>query len=178
MKIELTLLPQAVVQRRERASRRRLLIGVPLVTGLLVAVVYVVLAQQVAAARREAGETERLLAPLRPVAVRLGQLQAEADDLEARRERLQAVIGRTGVHSALLDELARTIPRNAWLHAVVVEGAGVTITGAATDLSSAARFAAALGASPLLRGVELRSIQQVAVRDRLVTQFQIAARLR
>ena len=46
MKIELTLLPQVVLQRRERAARRRVLFGVPLITGIGFAVVYELLMQQ------------------------------------------------------------------------------------------------------------------------------------
>lgn len=178
MKIELSLLPQTVQQRRERTARRRLLLGVPLITGLAVAVIYVLLAQQAAQARRDAAETERLLVPLRPAAVRLAQLQAETEDLEARRERIQAVVGRTGAHAALLDDVARFIPHNAWLQSVVVEGAAVTLTGATTDLSSVALFATTLSGSSVLTAVEMRSIQQVAAGSRLVTQFQITARLR
>ncbi|HEU5297870.1 MAG TPA: PilN domain-containing protein [bacterium] len=178
MKIELTLLPQAVLERRERGARRRLLLGVPLITGLAVAVIFVLLAQQATQSRRDARETERLLVPLRPAAVRLAQLQAETEDLEARRERIQAVMGRTGAHSALLDDIGRFIPRNAWLQSVVVEGTAVTLTGATTDLSSVALFATTLAGSRVLTAVEMRSIQQVVAGNRLVTQFQVAARLR
>ena len=178
MKIELTLMPQAVLLRRERSVRRRILFGAPLVTGIAIAVLYVLLAQQASEARRDASETERLLVPLRPAAVRLAQLQAETEDLEARWERIKAVIGRTGAHSVLLDDLSRLIPRNAWLQSVVVEGRVVTLTGATTDLSSVALFATTLERSAVLTAVEMRSIQQVAAGSRLVTQFQIAARLR
>lgn len=178
MRIELTLLPQAVLRSRERQARRRLLFGLPLATGVAVAVVYVLLAQQAAQSRGEARETERLLAPLRPAAVRLAQLQAETDDLEARRDRIRAVMGRTGAHSALLDDIGRFIPRNAWLQSVVVEGNRVTLTGATTDLSSVAVFTVMLGRSSVLTAVEMRSIQQVAAANRLVTQFQLAGRLR
>ncbi len=178
MKIELTLLPQVVLQRRERAARRRVLFGVPLITGIAIAVIYVLLAQQAAQSRHEARETERLLVPLRPAAVRLAQLQAETDDLEARRERIQAVVGRTGTLSILLDDIGRLIPKNAWLQSVVIEGASVTLTGSTTDLSSVALFATSLARSGVLSAVEMRSIQQVVAGDRLVTQFQLAARLR
>lgn len=178
MKIELTLLPPSVLRSRERSARRRLLFGLPLVTGAALAVVYVLLAQQAAQSRSEARETERLLVPLRPAAVRLAQMQAETDDLEARRDRIRAVVGRTGAHSALLDDIGRSIPRNAWLQSVVVEGNRVMLTGATTDLSSVALFTIMLSRSSVLAGVEMRSIQQVAAADRLVTQFQIVGRLR
>src|SRR3972149_11066827 len=105
MKIELTLLPQVVLQRRERAARRRVLFGVPLVTGISIAVIYVLLAQQAAQSRHQASETERLLVPLRPAAVRLAQLQAGTEDLQARRERGQAGGGRLGALSRLVDEM-------------------------------------------------------------------------
>jgi Tfp pilus assembly protein PilN len=178
MRIDLTLLPPSVLRNRERSARRRLLFGLPLVTGIAVAVVYVLLAQQAAQSRSEARETERLLAPLRPAAVRLAQLQAETDDLEARRDRIRAVVGRAGAHAALLDDIGRLIPRNAWLQSLVVEGNRVTLTGATTDLSSVALFTVMLGRSSVLTGVEMRSIQQVVASDRLVTQFQLSGRLR
>ena len=178
MKIELTLLPQVVLQRGERAARRRVLFGVPVVTGIAIAVIYVLLAQQAAQSRHQASETERLLVPLRPAAVRLAQLQAETEDLEARRERIQAVVGRIGTLSVLMDDIGRLIPKNAWLQSVVVEGRTVTLTGSTTDLSAVALFATSLARSGVLSGVEMRSIQQVVAADRLVTRFQLAARLR
>jgi len=79
---------------------------------------------------------------------------------------------------ALLDDVGRLIPRNAWLQTVVVEGTSVTLTGSTTDLSSVALFATSLARSGVLSAVEMRSIQQVVAGNRLVTQFQLAARLR
>jgi|GEM_PF-3588486 len=178
MKIELTLMPAAVLQRRERTARRRVLLGIPLAAAAVVAVVYALLAQQAGQARAAARETERLLVPLRPAAVRLAQLETETRELEARRERIQALVGRPGALSVLLEDFSRLIPRNAWLQSVVVEGASVTIVGSTTDLSSVGLFATTLARSRVLSGVEMRSIQQVQMGTRLVTQFHLAARLR
>jgi len=178
MRIELTLMPPAILQRRERTARRRALLGVPLLAVGVVAVAYGLLAQQAWQARADARETEEFLKTLRPVAVRLAQLAAETEDLEARRARIRTVVGPTGRLSSLLEDLSLLIPRNAWLQSVVVEGTTVTIVGSATDLPAVGLFAATLARSRVLTDVEMRSIRQTQIGTRSVTQFQLAARLR
>ncbi|MDQ7843060.1 MAG: PilN domain-containing protein [Armatimonadota bacterium] len=171
-------MPPAVLQRRERTARRRVLLGVPLAAAVVVAVTYGLLAQQAMQARAVSRETEEFLKTLRPVAVRLAQLQAETEALEARRARVRALVGRPGLLSSLLEDLGRLIPRNAWLQSVVVEGTTVTIVGSATDLSAVGLFAATLPRSRVLADVQIRSVRQTQIGTRTVTQFQLAARLR
>jgi len=178
MQIVLNLVPPSVLERRERAARRRALVGVPLLAAAVIALVYALLAYQAAQVRAGARETEALLVPLRPAAVRLSQLQAETEELEGRRQRLRAAFGAPGTLSVLLEDISRLIPTTAWLQSLAVEGRTVTLTGSTTDLSAVALFATTLTRSRVVAAVEMRSIQQAAVGDRMVTQFQLVARIR
>lgn len=178
MRILLNLNPPLLVQRRAQASRRRALVGIPAIAGAAVFLIYVMLMSAAGRARASARETEGLLIPLRPAAVRLSQLQAEAEDFESRRARLQSILGRPGVLSILLDDVSRLVPRNVWLQSLSVEGPLVTIAGSTTDLSAVALFTTMLGQSQALTGVEMRSIQQGDAGERMVTQFQLTGRLK
>lgn len=178
MRILLNLNPPAVVQRREQASQRRVVLGIPLIAAGAIVVVYVLLVSLAARSRAAARETEALLVPLRPAAVRLSQLQAETEELESRRMRLQSIFGRPGTLSILLDDVSRLVPKNVWLQSLAVEGSTVSLTGSTTDLSAVALFATTLAQSRVLAGVEMRSIQQVVAGERMVTQFQLTGRLK
>lgn len=178
MRILLNLNPPLVVQRRAQATRRRALLGIPVVVGAAVFLIYVMLMSTAARARATARETETLLIPLRPAAIRLSQLQAEAEELESRRMKLESILGRPGILSILLDDVSRLVPKNVWLQSLSVEGPIVTISGSTTDLSAVALFTTTLGQSSALTGVEMRSIQQGVAGERMVTQFQLTGRLK
>lgn len=178
MRILLNLNPPAIVQRRNQVSRRRVVLGIPLIAAGAIVVVYLLLVSMAARARAAARETETLLVPLRPAAVRLSQLQAETEELESRRMRLQSIFGRPGTLSILLDDVSRLVPKNVWLQSLAVEGSTVSLTGSTTDLSGVALFATTLAQSRVLAGVEMRSIQQVVAGERMVTQFQLTGRLK
>lgn len=178
MRILLNLNPPAIVQRRDQVTRRRMVLGIPLIALGAVVVIYLVLVSVAGRARAAARETEALLVPLRPAAVRLSQLQTETEELESRRIRLQSIFGRPGTLSILLDDVSRLVPRNVWLQSLAVEGSTVSLTGSTTDLSAVALFATTLAQSRVLTGVEMRSIQQVVAGERMVTQFQLIGRLK
>lgn len=178
MRILLNLNPPAIVQRRDQVTRRRMVLGIPLIAAGAIVLIYVLLVSVAARARAGARETEALLVPLRPAAVRLAQLQAETEELESRRMRLQSIFGRPGTLSILLDDVSRLVPRNVWLQSLAVEGSMVSLTGSTTDLSAVALFATTLAQSRVLAGVEMRSIQQAVAGERMVTQFQLTGRLK
>lgn len=178
MRLLLTLLPPSVAARRERAARKRVWLGIPLAAAALIIGVYLLLAMEASQARAAARETERLLIPLRPLAVRLSQLQAETEELEARRRQLQGLVGGPRALSILLEDVARSVPPEVWLTSLVIEGPAVSIAGTALSLGSVAHLAAALPASRVLTDVRMVSVQQAAVGNTFVTQFRLTARVR
>ncbi|MGH2398300.1 MAG: PilN domain-containing protein [bacterium] len=178
MRILLNLNPPVIAQRRGRTSQRRMILGIPVIAAGAIVLVYVLLISVAGRSRAVARETETLLVPLRPAAVRLSQLQAETEELERRRMQLQSVIGRPGTLSILLEDVSRLVPKNVWLQSLAVEGSTVTLSGSTTDLSAIALFATTLARSRVLAGVEMRSIQQGVAGERMVTQFQLSARLK
>lgn len=178
MRIELNLIPEAVLLHRERAARRRILVGVPLVAVLVLASVYAGLLAQERQARRASSDIETQLVPVRSRAAQLSQLENEIEALTARRQQLQSVLGRPHDLSGLLQDLGRLIPQDVWLQSLRVEGDAVTLTGNALALRSVAQFAVTLTQAPRLDQIQVRGIQQVASGAAQVTQFEMTARLR
>src|SRR2546427_3638052 len=94
MRIRLSLVPGPVVRQQELASRRRALLLIPLLAIVGAAVFYVLLVNDARRAREVIRDTESRLAPLRPTAAQVGQLQAEIADLAQRRQALVGAAGR------------------------------------------------------------------------------------
>lgn len=178
MRLALYLIPEAVLLRREQASRRRIVVGVPLVAVLVLVGLYTLLHTQERQARAAAKAIEAQLAPLRPAAARLGRLESETDELTARRQQLQAALGRPRQLSGLLQDLGRLIPDGVWLQSLRVEGDAVSLTGRALTIRPVAQFVVTLGESSWLEGIQVRGIQQTAIGAQQVTQFEMTARLR
>lgn len=68
MRIRLNLIPERVLREREARSRRRVLLGIPLIGIALVVVLYLLLAAREGQANLIARNAELFLAPLRSVA--------------------------------------------------------------------------------------------------------------
>src|SRR2546427_12628442 len=114
MRIRLSLVPGPVVRQQELASRRRALLLIPLLAIVGAAVFYVLLVNDARRAREVIRDTESRLAPLRPTAAQVGQLQAEIADLAQRRQALVGAAGRgAGPLSPPLAESQPAIPPDA-----------------------------------------------------------------
>lgn len=179
MRIALNLVPAAVRQRREQATRRRALVGIPIIAVAGVVGLYAVLLVDARQARDAARDYETRLTAVQPVAVRVSQLQAEIADLEQRRQALVALAGRPQLRlSPLLAEVGRLIPQDTWLQSLTIDAGTVTLTGYALELRSVARFGAGLAQSAVFEQVKVQSLQQVGAGRRTITQYQMTARLK
>ncbi|MDR7400804.1 MAG: PilN domain-containing protein [Armatimonadota bacterium] len=177
MRIVLNLLPPSVVQRRRRAARRRVLIGLPLIGAAAAAGAWAVIQVSLHQARAAVEDVGRQLQVVQPIAVEVLRLQAEIADLEERRRALAALAGQQVPRTPVLDEISRTIPHDAWLQSLTIDGQTVSLGGQSLTLRSVAEFASSLEASPVFSGVRVASLQQVSAAPRPVVQFRIDARL-
>lgn len=178
MRIQLNLMPQAVLTRRGRSTRRRVLIGVPLLAVGVLALLYLLLVMQEAQARQAARDEEILLVPLRPVAVQLAQLQTEIDEFKKRQGEFQTVVREHRMWSGLLEDISRLIPQDAWLHSVKLDGNTLTASGGALSLRAAAQFAENLTLSPNVITVQLKSLQETAAQGQRAAVFELNAMLK
>lgn len=179
MRIDLNLIPAAVLRQREQATQRRVVIVIPaLIVVGVVAIFAALLAQERRAA--EAGrQLDDQLRPIRPVFIYLSELQAETATLEHRQQALQTINGQRQVRlSPLLAEISQRVPQDAWLQSMSVDAGSVTLAGNALELRSVGLFAGALSGSPVIEQVRVLNLQQVAAGRRTITQFQITARLK
>lgn len=177
MRIRLNLMPERVLREREARGRRRVLLGIPLIGIAAVVVLYLLLAAQEGQATLSARNAEQFLAPLRPTAQQVLEMQQEAETLERQREELTAALRQRRQWTGLLVEVGRVIPQDAWLTSMTVDASTMTLAGFALSLRSVASFTQSLGFVPGVAAVTLQSIQQVASDGRRITQYQITARL-
>lgn len=178
MRIHLNLVPLAIQRRREMARRRRALIGVPLVIVAVVAGLYLLLLGQEAQARRVSRETEELLIPLRPLGLRLAGLQSQTEEVERRRQEMLRVLQQQQRWSAVMDDVSRLIPQDAWLQSMTLEPGILTLSVAALQLRTVAQFVQSLAASPAVADVQVPALQQTQAGGRMIPQFTIRARLK
>jgi Tfp pilus assembly protein PilN len=178
MRIVLNLMPQRVQREREARSRRRALFGIPLAGLALVVILYGLLVLQEGQAEIAARNAEQSLAPLRSPALRVQEMQQEAETLERQRDELAAVLGQRRQWTNLMVEIGRIIPQDTWLTTMTLDPSNMTLTGFALRLRSVASFTQDLAFIPGVASVQLQSLQEVVSAGRPVTQFNITARLR
>lgn len=178
MRIVLNLIPDSVLRQRETTARRRVLVGVPLIGAAVLVALYGLLVAQETQARQAVRESEARLAQSRPRVIQLTQLQSEVEEFNSRRQELERLLGQQQGLSAVLEEISRLIPKDAWLLSLRMEGGTLTAAGIAMDLRSVAQFADGLTRSRVLDQVQVHSLQQAVAGSQLVTQFQLSARLK
>lgn len=178
MRIVLNLMPERVQRQREARARRRAVLGIPLIGLAFVVILYILLALQEGQAQVAARNAEQSLAPLRVPALRVQEMQQEAETLERQRDELTAVLRQRRQWTNLMLEIGRIIPQDTWLTTMTFDASTLTISGFALRLRSVASFTQNLAFVPGVTSVQLQSLQQAASGGGRVTQFSIAARLR
>src|SRR5713226_3340394 len=130
MRIELNLVPAALLRRREGAGRRRALVAVAVLPIAGVAVLYALLVIDARQAREASRDYDARLALVRPVAVEVSQLEAETADLEQRQQRLRGLIGQRQPRLApLLADISRFVPPDVWLQSLTIDAGMLTLAG-------------------------------------------------
>ena len=158
MRIRLNLMPERVLREREARSRRRVLFGIPLIGIASVVAMYLLLAAQEGAATLSARNAEQFLAPLRPTAQQVLEMQQEAETLERQREELSAAMRQRRQWTGLLVEVGRVIPQDAWLTSMTLDASTMTLAGFALSLRSVASFTQSLGFVPGITRSEERRV--------------------
>lgn len=177
MRIVLNLMPERFQRERESRSRRRALFGIPLIGLAVVVLLYILLALQEGQATLAARNAEQSLAPLRSPALRVQEMQQEAETLERQRDELAAVLGQRRQWTTLMLDIGRIIPQDSWLTTMTLDASTMTLTGLALRLRSVASFTQDLALIPGVTSVQLQSLQEVVSAGRPVTQFNITAKL-
>jgi len=178
MRIVLNLMPERVLREREARSRRRALFGIPLIGLAVVVILYALIALQEGEAQIAARNAEQSLAALRSRALRVQEMQQEAETLERQRDELVAVLRQRRQWTNLMVEIGRVIPQDAWLTTMIVDPSTMTLSGFALRLRAIASFTQSLTSIPGVTSVQLQSLQETGSAARRVTQFNITARLR
>jgi Tfp pilus assembly protein PilN len=178
MRIELNLVPAALLRKREGAGRRRALVAVAVLPIAGVGVLYALLVIDARQAREASRVYDAQLALVRPVAIEVSQIEAETAELEQRQQRLRGLAGQRQPRlSPLLADISRFVPPDVWLQSLTIDAGMLTLAGNGFRLRSVAVFAANLGESSLLDQVKVVGLQQVEG-VQTVTQFQLTARLK
>lgn len=178
MRIVLNLIPERVLRERDARSRRRTLFGIPLIGLAVVVILYVLIVLQEGQSQIAARNAEQSLAPLRSPALRVQQMQQEAETLERQRDELAAALRQRRQWSNLMVELGRVIPQDAWLTTMTLDASTMTLSGFALRLRAVASFTQSLAFIPSVTSVQLQSLQETGSAGSRVTQFNITARLK
>ncbi|HET6780808.1 MAG TPA: PilN domain-containing protein, partial [bacterium] len=160
MRIVLNLIPERVLRERDARSRRRALFGIPLIGLAVVVILYVLIVLQEGQSQIAARNAEQSLAPLRSPALRVQQMQQEAETLERQRDELAAVLRQRRQWSNLMVEVGRVIPQDAWLTTMTLDASTMTLSGFALRLRAVASFTQSLAFIPNVASVQLQSLQE------------------
>ncbi|HEY3247212.1 MAG TPA: PilN domain-containing protein [bacterium] len=178
MEITLNLLPPRQLQRRSerRQQRRRVLLGVA-VFGLVI-LLYVGLNARIALIRGQTAALERRIAPLRPLAVQVQQIEAERDALQRRQDALQQLVSAGPRWSVILSTLAAAVPKDLWITSLQFNGNSILIEGKSLNQASAATLVLLMKRTPVIASASLRVIREEQMPTARVFAFQVAGTLR
>ncbi len=177
MRITLNLIPAAIAARREVRRRQRVLVGIPVLIVVAILLPYLLIVRQTNAARSGAQEADQQLAPLRPVALQLSQLQDETAQFRQREQDIRGLVQAVPRRAALLQGLSRVVPQDMWLRTLSLTEDRLTLQGTALQRISVARFAQDLTRIGIFE-VQFQFLRQESAGATPLTTFQLTARVR
>lgn len=151
--------------------------GAAILVVVLVAIT-LVLNSRAASLHRQLQETKQKIEVLRPLALKVEELDATLKRLQDRQAVLQALLATQLPATASLEAIRAVIPRDVWLVNLTTSGSkGVLFDGFTFSYKAVARFMVALKDSDRFRNIDLTSTQKDKVGDRDVVKFQVTGEL-
>jgi len=156
------LLPTRLTEaRRERAKRQvRLAWGAVAVVPLTIA--YIVIIGQTGILRARADRLDQEIAPLRPKAALVVQLEAERTSLQQREQVYERVRSNIVPWSMIMGQVSALVPTDIWFTNMGVANQQLTVEGAALSETAVASLASRLAAARFVSGVSVAYIREAA----------------
>jgi len=141
-------------------------------------IAYIIIVGQTGILRARADRLEQEIAPLRPQAARVVQLEAERTALQQREQVYERVRSNIVPWSMILSQLSALVPTDVWFTSMAVVNQQLTVDGNALSDTAVASLASRLAAARFVTGVSISFIREAVGTGPRQFSFQLVATLR
>lgn len=171
--IRINLLPIRQLKKRAGLRNEVAAFGITFL-GLLIAlaVVNLMMAQNVEAIRQELKNLQAKKESYKPILKEMEQLQKEKKLLETKTQAINKLKENSQLTVRVLDEIAgRTLTSRMWITSLKETGTKLTISGVALDNATIAQYMDKLEDSPYFANAELANSSQTVIADQKLKSF-------
>ncbi len=177
--IRINLLPHREEKRRARRQQFYALLGmVTLLSGLLVVLVYSVIAGYISAQEARNDFLKKEIAVLDKEIDQIKRLKEQSDALMERKRIIESLQRDRAEAVRLLSELAKQMPEGVYLRSLKQEGQRISLAGFAQSSARVSTLMRNIEASPWLEKPQLLEIKAVTIDKRRLNEFSMNASIK
>jgi len=177
--IRINLLPHREEKRRARRQQFYALLGVvTLLSGLLVVLVYSVIAGYLSAQEARNDFLKKEIAVLDKELDQIKRLKEQSDALMERKRIIESLQRDRAEAVRLLSELAKQMPEGVYLRSLKQEGQRISFGGVAQSSARVSTLMRNIEASPWLEKPQLLEIKAVTMDKRRLNEFSMNASIK
>ncbi|MBK7955230.1 MAG: PilN domain-containing protein [Candidatus Accumulibacter sp.] len=177
--IRINLLPHREERRRARRQQFYALLGmVTLLSGLLVVLVYSVIAGYISAQEARNDFLKKEIAVLDKEIDQIKRLKEQSDALMERKRIIESLQRDRAEAVRLLSELAKQMPEGVYLRSLKQEGQRISLAGFAQSSARVSTLMRNIEASPWLEKPQLLEIKAVMIDKRRLNEFSMNASIK
>jgi type IV pilus assembly protein PilN len=177
--IRINLLPHREEKRRARRQQFFALLGlVTLLSGLLVVLVYSVIAGYISAQEERNDFLKKEIAVLDKEIDQIKRLKEQSDALMERKRIIESLQRDRAEAVRLLSELAKQMPEGVYLRSLKQEGQRISLAGFAQSSARVSTLMRNIEASPWLEKPQLLEIKAVMLDKRRLNEFSMNASIK
>ncbi|MBE2260926.1 MAG: PilN domain-containing protein [Candidatus Accumulibacter sp.] len=177
--IRINLLPHREEKRRARRQQFYALFGlIAVLSGLIVFLVYTVIAGYIAAQDAKNDFLKKEIAVLDKQIDQIKRLKEQSDALMARKRIIESLQRDRAEAVRLLSELAKQMPEGVYIRSLTQTGQGIHLIGYAQSSARVSTLMRNIEASPWLERPQLIEIKAVMVDKRRLNEFSMNATLK
>ncbi len=177
--IRINLLPHREEKRRARRQQFYALLGmVTLLSGLLVVLVYSVIAGYISAQEARNDFLKKEIAVLDKEIDQIKRLKEQSDALMERKRIIESLQRDRAEAVRLLSELAKQMPEGVYLRSLKQEGQRISLAGFAQSSARVSTLMRNIEASPWLEKPQLLEIKAVMIDKRRLNEFSMNASIK
>lgn len=177
--IRINLLPHREEKRRIRRQQFYAFLGaVVVLSGLLVFLVYLFIAREIAAQDARNEFLKKEIAVLDKQIDQIKRLKEQSDALMERKKIIESLQRDRAEAVRLLSELARQMPEGVYIRSLKQEGQKISLGGVAQSSARVSTLMRNIEASPWLEKPQLLEIKAVMLDKRRVNEFSMNASIK
>ncbi len=177
--IRINLLPHREEKRRARRQQFYALLGmVSLLSGLIVVLVYSIIAGYLSSQDARNDFLKKEIAVLDKEIDQIKRLKEQSDALTERKRIIESLQRDRAEAVRLLSELAKQMPEGVYLRSLKQDGQKISLAGYAQSGARVSTLMRNIEASPWLEKPQLLEIKAVALDKRRVNEFSMNAAIK